>query len=861
MRLQSFRTYLLNKKKISLIVIFLSIFQFSIAQNDLKKIPLTEVIAALESRFNVRFSYNEQLLQNIKVVAPNVNDDLEKSLTFLKISNPIEFTQIGERYIAIRFNARQISVCGTIINTQTGSPLSGVSLITNSSQTGTDKGGNFSLSGISEIEIIRVYYLGLELKKIIARDLLNDSNKCPLVFVNDDLNLLPTVILHSYITKGISKNANGSVTIYNKNFEILPSLIEPDILQIAQVLPGVESFDETASNINVRGGKSDELLLLWDDMRVYQSGHFFGLISAFNPNLTQDVTIYKNGTSPRYGESVSGVISMRTDNEIPEEISGGLGVNLSSASVYAKIPASESLSFTVSGRTSINNGIGNPVYKEFFKRTFQNTVVTNLQNNTSEGLRSTDEKFNFYDIGLKGLWNITKNDKIRYNFLTVNNKLQFTERFVSSENSDATISNLNQRTSMNGLSYERDWSRRFSSTALWYATQYFLDEANRDVETDEATSQRNKVKENGLKIDFSYIYNDILQLKTGYQYTKTDVTDTESSSVSSGIESTTNTVTSHAFFADSKWSFFQNKTKVNFGIRFTNYPNLKASYFEPRINLFHKLSDAVSIFTSAELKNQSIIQFIDIESNLLGVENKKWIAANEDDNPILESKQVSLGAIFSKNNWSFTSEGFFKVVDNIAAQNQGFRNQLENSSEIGSYESKGIEFSISKQTERLSAWFSYTFMKNDYTFNNLAPATFRSNLDVRHAFNLAASYSIGNFKFSLGNTYHSGLPYTSPASNTELITNNGVSEIQYNTPNNESLDNYFRTDFSALYDFKIDETFRGKINLAMLNILNRKNALATYYRMETGDDGNSIINRIDKFSLGFTPNISFLLLF
>ena len=861
MRLLFLQKHLQNNKEIPLLFIFLLIFQISFTQNDSPKIPLTTVLSELETKFEIRFSYNKQDLANLSISALEEGLGLSESLEVISTTLPLKFTQIDNRYIAIQVIFREFSICGTLIDTQTGSPLSGASLITSDAQIGTDTGGNFAFSKIIENEVIRVFYLGLEVKKIVARDLFNLNGKCPLVFVNDDLTLLPTVVLRSYITKGISKNADGSVTISNKNFEILPSLIEPDILQIAQVLPGVASYDETASNINVRGGKNDELLLLWDDIRVYQSGHFFGLISAFNPNLTEDVIVYKNGTNPRYGEGVSGLINMRSNNEIPEEISGGIGINLSSASLYAKIPASETLSFTVSGRTSINNSIGNPVYKEFFRKTFQNTVITNLQNNTSEGLRSTDENFNFYDVSFKGLWDITKKDKIRYNFLTVNNKLEFTERFVSSNNSSATDSNLRQTALMNGLSYHRNWSLGFSSNIFWYGSEYFLDESNRDVDTDETISQRNKVKENGLKLDLSYVLTDLAQINGGYQYTNTSVIDTESSTVSANIDSQQTNVIAHAFFINSKWSLFKEKTKVNLGFRVTNYANLKTSFYEPRLNLYHKINKELSIFSSAELKNQSIFQFVDVESNLLGVENKKWVAANNTDIPILESRQVSLGANFSKNNWNLTSEGFIKLVDGIASQNQGFRNQLQTVNEIGSYESKGVEFSVSKQTKNLNAWVSYTFMKNSYTFDGLIPSTFRNNLDVRHSLNLAATYSYKNFKFSLGNTFHSGLPYTTPVGSNNINTTNDMVEIEYNSPNNATLKAYSRTDFSAVYEFKIDTTFKGKLNIAMLNIFNRKNPLATYYLVETDNEGNSTINKIDKFSLGFTPNISFLLLF
>jgi hypothetical protein len=69
--------------------------------------------------------------------------------------------------------------------------------------------------------------------------------------------------------------------------------LEPDILQSIQALPGVESTNESIANINVRGGTNDQNLMIWDNIKMYHSGHFFGLISAYNPNLTDKVIVKK----------------------------------------------------------------------------------------------------------------------------------------------------------------------------------------------------------------------------------------------------------------------------------------------------------------------------------------------------------------------------------------------------------------------------------------------------------------------------------------------------------------------------------------------------------------------------------------
>jgi len=73
---------------------------------------------------------------------------------------------------------------------------------------------------------------------------------------------LDEVYIKNYLTSGISTNRTGAIIIKTDDFGILPGLIEPDILQTIQALPGILSVDETVSNINIRGGTHDQNLIL-----------------------------------------------------------------------------------------------------------------------------------------------------------------------------------------------------------------------------------------------------------------------------------------------------------------------------------------------------------------------------------------------------------------------------------------------------------------------------------------------------------------------------------------------------------------------------------------------------------------------
>jgi len=164
---------------------------------------------------------------------------------------------------------------------------------------------------------------------------------------------LEEIVVNNYLTSGITKLNDGSLVIKPETFGILPGLIEPDVLQTIQALPGVLSSNEMVSNINVRGGTHDQNLFLWDGIKMYQSGHFFGLISAFNPYTTKKINIYKNGTQAKYGDGISSIIDMYLPNTIDNEFKAGLGFNLINADGYAKIPLSKKTELQLSTRRAI----------------------------------------------------------------------------------------------------------------------------------------------------------------------------------------------------------------------------------------------------------------------------------------------------------------------------------------------------------------------------------------------------------------------------------------------------------------------------------------------------------------------------
>ena len=64
---------------------------------------------------------------------------------------------------------------------------------------------------------------------------------------------------------------------------------ESDIMKIVLTLPGVTTVGEASSGYNVRGGATDQNLILFNGGTVYNPSHLFGLFTSFNSDAVEDV--------------------------------------------------------------------------------------------------------------------------------------------------------------------------------------------------------------------------------------------------------------------------------------------------------------------------------------------------------------------------------------------------------------------------------------------------------------------------------------------------------------------------------------------------------------------------------------------
>jgi hypothetical protein len=671
--------------------------------------------------------------------------------------------------------------------------------------------------------------------------------------LNKTIQRLEEVVVTNYLTKGISKTNNGTIEVDVNTFDILPGLIEPDVLQIVQNLPGVLSVDERISNINVRGGTNDQNLILYEGIRMYQSGHFFGLISAFNPYLSEDINLSKNGTSAKFGNGVSSTISIKNNDAIDQNFNAGLGGNLLSLDGFAKIPTSNKTELQLSARRSFTDILASTTYDSYFDRIFRDSEL-NSSNNINT-LLSLDERFLFYDFNAKFLYDINETSMLRVNVMNIYNNLDYNQVFTTTENNfQETRSAINQVSYGASINYSKLWGNGINTSIQAYYSNYDLDAENNDITNAQRLNQENKVEDFGMRLDVSKSINNNIKINTGYQFNEVGVTNFEDVTNPSFTRLIKEIIKTHALFGEVEWYSQSRNSYVRLGARTSYFEKLSKFLIEPRFTFNQKFLNYFRLEVLGEFKSQSITQIIDLQQDFFGIEKRRWQLANNTNVPLITSQQASLGISYNQNNLLISAEAYYKNVDDITARSQGFQNQFQFTNDIGSYTVKGIDLLINKRFNDFSTWLSYTYSKNDYTYQNLNNSNpFPNTLDLRHVANASLTYNLDNFKVGFGINWHSGRPYTNPSE----FQDNSNSVIEYESPNSSRLNDYFRTDISAIYNFKLSKGVKAEVGASVWNLFNQTNIINRYYTFNSDD----IVVEINNRSLKFTPNLSFRLSF
>jgi len=840
---------MLKKNILSLILCFVFVSSLQ-AQDKDNAILLKTLLDNLATQHQVNFNYIDEEIIIFKLIPPDNKLPLKKKLEYISGKTKIEFKFISSNFISVLNNKKlDKPFCGFLIDAETQLPIESATIhIANTNYSVSSNGNGYFellLRSPNDIEISHVNYEKITLK---PEQLYTET--CPTFTLKTIINELEVVVTEVYLTKGIIRKQDGTFEIKPKKFGLLPGLTEPDVFETLKQIPGINSIDETQSNINVRGGTHDQNLFLWNGIRLFQTSHFFGLISALNPHLAHNIKVIKNGGSSFYGESVSSVVDISTHSPNIEEQNASVGLNMINSDFYVKFKPSNTANIEISSRRAFTDIINTPTYKSYYNRIFQNTVVRNVNTNQLIDYYN-DENFYFYDFTAQYHQKINTKSDLYVDGITIYNKLDLTESKIEDIFTITKESSLNQQTIGGNITFKTKWNPKNNTEINAYGSYYTIASKNESIETNQIFNQKNTILDMGLRIKNNHILNEQFQFNNGYQFNEIGIRNYDQVNNPAYLKKNKDILRIHALIAEMQYTSKNTLLKTTFGLRGNYIQEFKKALIEPRLHLNYSLSKFFQLEVLGEQKSQTTSQIIDLQQDFLGIEKRRWVLSNDNEIPIIKSQQISVGFAFKKNNWLVSLDNYYKKTTGITSSSQGFQNQLEFLEINGSYTILGNELLVQKQFKKFISWISYSYTDNDYTFNSFTPTTFPNNFEIKHTIGAAVIYDYRKLKIALGSRWFTGKPNTIPLSTSP---SSSTSPIEYFSPNAENLEDYFQVNVSGSYNIKITKSVLLVTGLSVQNVLNNKTIINQNYRVNQNENS---VEQINTFSLQRTPNAFF----
>ena len=118
----------------------------------------------------------------------------------------------------------------------------------------------------------------------------------------------------------------------------------------------MKTVGEASTGFNVRGGSTDQNLILFNEATIYNPSHFFGLFSAFNPEVIKDIQLYKSSIPAKYGGRLSSVLDITSREGNKKEMTGSAGIGVVTSRLHLEGPiAKDKTSFILGARTTYAN--------------------------------------------------------------------------------------------------------------------------------------------------------------------------------------------------------------------------------------------------------------------------------------------------------------------------------------------------------------------------------------------------------------------------------------------------------------------------------------------------------------------------
>lgn len=719
-----------------------------------------------------------------------------------------------------------VTISGYLKDAASGEALIGAAVSVKGTTTGisANEYGFYSLSLKPGKYILEFRYLGYQtIQKSI--DLNKDFN-LTVNLVSESMKMEEVVITAEHPEENV-RDADMSVSkLEMKAIKRIPALMgEVDVLKVIQMLPGVHSTAEGTSGFSVRGGSTDQNLILLDEATVYNASHLMGFFSVFNNDAVRDVKLYKGDIPSNYGGRLSSVLDVRMKEGNNKDFTATGGIGLLSSRLTLEGPVgSEKTSFLLAGR-----------------RTYADLFFPLMNDSNAKKSR-----LYFYDFNLKINHQINDRNHLYLSAYTGR------DRFGQKGGSDAGFGNLTGTLRWNHLVANNMFSNLSAIVAKYdYSLRMKQGGSNYVWNSD--------MLDYTLKLDFNYFPNPKNEIKFGISSTFHDFNpcdayiEGERSILRAAVDK--NYALEHGVYLSNeqkiseklifkyglRYTIFQNigsATLYSFAKGYPNYSVTDTTYItsgkifhtykglEPRLGVTYVLTGN----TSLKASYSRTIQNMQLASNSPGgMPLDVWFPSGPNVKP-QKADQYAIGYFrnFSNNTIETSVEAYYKkmydVID-FKDNAQLLMNPLiEGDIRAGSARSYGAEFLIRKNSGLLNGWVSYTYSRilrkiAEINGGKEYPATY----DKPHNINVVLNYEFSKKVSLSGNwVYATGAPVTFPVGSYEIDNTYGK---YYSSRNGYRMRDYHRLDLSLSIKGKEhpDRKWQGEWVFSVYNAYARHN--------------------------------------
>jgi hypothetical protein len=751
------------------------------------------------------------------------------------------------------FAQNKFTVNGVVKDVQTGETLIGASIKLQEiagSGTSSNSYGFYSLSAPAGNYHLVISYTGYQtLSKTVE---LRKNQR-----INIELSsgtTLNEVVISGRPDKNqqITNPQMGLQAISITEIKNVPVLLgEKDVLKTLQLLPGIKSAGEGNSGFYVRGGASDQNLILLDEATVYNASHLLGFFSTFNSDAIKDVNLYKGNMPAQYGGRLASVVDIKMNDGNQKEYTaeGGIGLIASRLKVEGPIVKDRG-SFMISGR-----------------RTYADVFLGLSSDSTLK-----QSSLYFYDLNLKANYRLDDKNTVYLSGYTGKDALGLGNTF-----------NLNWGNQTGTLRLNHLFSDKlFSNTTLIYSNYNYAIQNSNNNQDFKVTS---KIRDYEFKEDFQYFASDQHVIRFGLDAVHHTISPGK---ITSSATSSINTKTIEdrygaefsAYISD-EWRA-SNRLNVVYGIRLNTFSLLGPGTFntynadatikstatygsgkvvktyinpEPRVSASYRLDSASSLKASYSRNTQNLHLLSNSTSSL---PTDLWImSSNNVKTEIADQEALGYYRNFKDGVYEFSSEIYYKSMQNqIDYKNAAelrANDNVESQLLYGTGRAYGIEFFLKKKTGIFTGWLGYTLSRTERKFDGINNGGyFPSKQDRTHDISAVGIYKLNKrWTFSGTFVYSTGNAITFPSGKYSL---NGETTYLYSERNGYRMPAYHRLDIGATLEGKPHPKFHSSWTFGLYNAYNRENAYVIEFKDDPANPGKTQAEQTALF--GIIPSVT-----